>query len=37
VTAITDAGIYAIDPGMRWLRAERTSDESLAIVNMQLY
>jgi hypothetical protein len=37
VTAITDAGIYAIDPGMRWLRAERASDESLAIVNMQLY
>jgi hypothetical protein len=37
VTAITVAGIYTIDPGMRWLRAERPSSESLAIVNMQVY
>ena len=37
VTGITVAGIYSIDPGMRWLRAERGSEESLAIVNMQLY
>ena len=35
VTGITVAGIYTVDPGMRWLRAERSSSESQAVVNMQ--
>ena len=36
LTTITVAGMYTLDPGMRWLRFERGSEESLAIVNMQL-
>lgn len=36
VTGITVAGIYTIEAGMRWLRAERGSEESLAIVNLQM-
>jgi len=36
VTTITVAGIYAVDPGLRWIRAERGSQESLAIVTLQL-
>jgi hypothetical protein len=36
VTTITVAGVYAIDAGLRWLRAERGSEESLGITNLQL-
>lgn len=36
VTAITVAGLYSVTPGMRWLRAQRGSEESLAITQLQL-
>lgn len=36
VTGITGDGIFTIDPGVRWLRAVRNSNESLSIANLQL-
>ena len=37
VTTVTVAGaIYTIDPGVRWIRAQRGSEESLAITQLQL-
>jgi len=36
MTAITAAGIYDITPGVRWMRAVRTSADSLAVVSLQL-
>jgi hypothetical protein len=35
MTAITAAGIYDITPGVRWIRAVRTSADSLAVVSLQ--
>lgn len=35
LTGITADGIYTIDPGMRWIRALRNSNESLAEVFIQ--
>jgi len=32
--ASTVAGLYTIDTGFRWIRAQRGSEESLAIVDM---
>ena len=37
VTAITSQGIYTIDPGIRWLRFQRHSLESLATANLNYY
>jgi hypothetical protein len=34
LTAITLAGVYTIDPGMRWMRGLRGSQESLAVVTL---
>lgn len=34
LTAITLAGSYTIDPGMRWLRVLRSSLESLSVVQL---
>ena len=36
VTGIVADGIFTIDPGMRWLRAVRNSNESLSEANLQL-
>lgn len=37
ITTVTVGGaIYTIDPGVRWLRAERGSEDSLSIVQLQL-
>lgn len=36
LTSITGAGAYVIDPGMRWLRALRSSSESLSFVRLGL-
>lgn len=36
VTTITVAGLYTVDPGIRWLRAQRGSEESLSIAQLQL-
>lgn len=35
VTTITVPGVYTIDPGLRWLRAERSSLDSLGEVVIQ--
>jgi hypothetical protein len=35
VTTITVPGVYTIDPGLRWLRAERSSLDSLGEVAIQ--
>lgn len=35
VTAITAQGIFAVEPGMRWLRCLRASDDSLGEVYLQ--
>jgi len=35
LTAITAAGAYTIDPGIRWMRAQRNSADSLAVVLFQ--
>ncbi len=34
VTGITSAGIFTVDPGTRWMRGRRASEESLSIVEM---
>jgi hypothetical protein len=34
LTAVTLAGVYTIDPGMRWLRCTRSSIESLNVVTL---
>ena len=34
ITTITLAGTYTIDPGLRWLRVQRPSSESLSIVQL---
>jgi len=34
--ATVTGGIYTVDPGVRWMRAARGSEESLSIVNLQL-
>ena len=36
VTTVLADGIYSIDPGIRWLRGRRASNESLAIAELQL-
>ena len=36
VTAITAQGIFTIDPGVRWLRGLRNSNESVSISRLQL-
>jgi hypothetical protein len=35
LSAIAAAGIYTLDPGVRWVRAQRSSDDSLAAVVLQ--
>lgn len=35
ITGITAAGIYVVDTGVRWVRALRNSNESLARVRVQ--
>ena len=35
LTAITSAGLYTIDPGPRWIRAQRNSADSLSQVFIQ--
>lgn len=35
LSVIAAAGIYTIDPGVRWLRAKRSSADSLAAVTLQ--
>lgn len=37
ITTITQQGTYTVDPGIRWLRIERASLESLSTVNMNLW
>ena len=34
LTTIPLAGVYTIDPGMRWMRTLRGSEESLAVVTL---
>ena len=34
--ATATGGVYTVDPGIRWMRAARNSNESLSIVNLQL-
>lgn len=34
MTTITSAGIFTVDPGVRWLRGRRSSIESLGICEM---
>lgn len=35
ITGLTSQGIYAIEPGFRWMRVTRASGESLGIVVLQ--
>ena len=35
LTGITGDGLFTVDPGMRWVRATRNSNESLAEVFLQ--
>lgn len=35
LTGIVAAGVYTVDPGVRWVRATRNSNESLAEVYIQ--
>jgi len=35
MTGIITAGIYTVDPGVRWIRALRSSADSLAAVTIQ--
>ena len=35
ITGITSQGIYAVEPGMRWIRALRTSTDNLGEVYIQ--
>ena len=36
VTTITSPGVYTIEPGLRWLRAKRSSLDSLGEVVLQV-
>jgi hypothetical protein len=36
ISTMNAPGIYTIDPGVRWLRAQRRSNESLSIARLQL-
>jgi len=36
ISVVAAAGVFTIDPGNRWLRAKRSSNESLSIVQLQL-
>jgi hypothetical protein len=36
VSTMNADGMYTIDPGVRWLRAQRRSNESLSIARLQL-
>jgi len=35
LTGITSSGMFTVDPGVRWLRAERNSADSLSQVYLQ--
>ena len=34
LTALSVAGVYTVDPGMRWMRAQRGSQESRNVVTL---
>ncbi len=36
ITAMTAQGIFTVDPGVRWVRGLRNSNESLSISRLQL-